>query len=83
MFSTCLFRRSGYTFRTPLTLDAVMHSDAHPWAPVSSVNPFVGLLSVDELNALCLGSLLVGVLLMGTQKVRKMRNGSAVTGGDR
>ncbi len=63
-------------------LDASMHPDAHPWAPLSSVNPLVGLLSSDALNGLCLGSLLVVVFLMGTQKIRKMRNGSPVVGDD-
>ncbi len=63
-------------------LDATMHTDAHPWAPLSSVNPLVGLLSYDALNGLCLVSLLVVVFSMGTQKIRKMRNGTPVVGGD-
>lgn len=54
-------------------LDAIMHADAHLWAPVSSANPLLGLLSYQALHGLCLSSLLLGVFLMGVAKGRKMR----------
>jgi len=66
-----------------LILDAVMHLDAHPWAPFSSVNPFVGLLSVDELNGLCWWSLMVGIFVIGTKRAWNLRNGCSVAGDDR
>lgn len=45
-------------------LDAIMHSDARPWMPFSEVNSFVGLVSIDQLNRLCLLSLLIGVAII-------------------
>lgn len=56
-----------------LILDAVMHPDAHPWAPLSSVNPFVGLLSYEGLNALCLWTLVGGVIALGVRRGWKFR----------
>ena len=56
-----------------LILDAVMHSDAHPWAPLSSANPFVGLLSYEGLNALCLWTLVGGVITLGVRRGWKFR----------
>ncbi len=44
-----------------LFLDALMHLDAEPWAPFSSANPFLGIVSVTQLNVLCAWSLLAGV----------------------
>lgn len=46
-------------------LDAIMHSDARPWAPFSEGNTFVGLLSIEQLNLLCLLCLLVGGIAIG------------------
>ncbi len=54
-------------------LDAVMHADARPWAPFSSANPLVGLLSVDGLNLLCLWTLVGGVIALGTRRGWKLR----------
>ncbi len=56
-----------------LILDAVMHLDARPWAPVSSVNPLVGLLSYDALHALCLWTLVGGLIVLGVKRVWKLR----------
>jgi hypothetical protein len=56
-----------------LILDAVMHLDARPWAPLSSVNPLLGLLSYEGLNALCLGTLVGGLILLGARRVWKRR----------
>lgn len=49
---------------THLVLDAIMHADARPWAPFSSHNPFLGLLTADGLNALCFWSLGGGVIVL-------------------
>lgn len=57
-------------------LDAVMHADAHPWTPISSVNPLVGLLSYQALNLLCLGSLIGGVIALGARRGWKLLIGS-------
>ena len=46
-------------------LDVVMHSDASPWAPFSEANPYVGLLSIGQLNLLCLSFLLLGTIVVG------------------
>lgn len=52
-----------------VVLDAVMHSDARPWAPLSSVNPLVGLLSYQTLNELCLWTLAGSVIALGAKRV--------------
>ena len=54
-----------------VVLDAVMHVDAHPWAPFSRSNPFVGLLSVERLNALCLWSIAIGIGALGAAELWK------------
>lgn len=43
-------------------LDAVMHSDVHPFFPFARANPGYALLSMDGLHALCLA---LGVLGLG------------------
>ena len=48
-----------------LILDAIMHSDAEPWMPFSRANSVVGLISIEQLNLLCLLSVFVGVFLIG------------------
>ncbi len=54
-------------------LDAIMHADARPWAPFSSRNPFVGLLGIGTLNALCLGTMVVGFAALALVGVWKRR----------
>jgi hypothetical protein len=54
-------------------LDAVMHVDAHLWAPLSPANPFVGLLSHEALNMLCLWTLIGGVSALGVGRGWKRR----------
>lgn len=41
-------------------LDAMMHADARAMWPFSTGNPFISWLSIGELNALCVASLIVG-----------------------
>ena len=57
-----------------LLLDALMHWDARPLAPVSDANPFVGGLSVGQINLLCLACLLAGGALVGGRAVLSHRN---------
>jgi hypothetical protein len=52
-----------------VVLDALMHPDANPWAPFSPKNPFVGILSIESLNALCWWTIVIGIFVMGTAKV--------------
>ena len=54
-------------------LDAIMHSDARPWAPFSEGNAFIGLLSIEQLNWLCLVCLLVGGIAIGIYAAIKGR----------
>jgi hypothetical protein len=56
-----------------LILDAAMHPDARPWAPLSSANPLVGLLSYEGLNALCLWTLVGGMIALGARSAWKIR----------
>lgn len=43
-----------------VVLDAIMHSDVEPFAPLTLVNPFLGIISVATLHKLCLLSGLAG-----------------------
>ncbi len=52
-------------------LDAVMHADAQPWAPVSTANPFLGFLSVGNIDDLCLWSLGIGAVVLVVQRGRR------------
>jgi hypothetical protein len=47
-----------------LILDAIMHADAKPLMPFSEINSFLGLISADRLDLLCVVCLLVGGLIM-------------------
>lgn len=55
-------------------LDAMMHWDARLWAPMSEDTQLIDLLSVDQLNVLCLVLLAAGLGLMATAMVlRRLR----------
>ena len=54
-------------------LDAIMHADARPWIPFSEVNALVGLISIDQLNLLCLLSLLIGGILIAVYGVLRVK----------
>ncbi|MET0087669.1 MAG: hypothetical protein ABW082_14290 [Sedimenticola sp.] len=43
--------------------DGMMHADARPFAPFSIKNPFIGLVSLDGINYLCLISLAIGAII--------------------
>lgn len=50
-------------------LDAIMHVDAKPWMPFSPANPLVDLLSIGQLNLLCLILIFTGVVLIGISRL--------------
>ena len=51
-----------------LILDGFMHSDMSPWAPLTSTNHLLGLISLSELHYFCLISGVVGLLIMGIKQ---------------
>ena len=46
-----------------LFFDAIMHSDMAPWAPLSTSNGLLGLISISNLHILCVALALIGALL--------------------
>ena len=44
-------------------IDSIMHSDLHPFNPISLHNPFLGWVSIITLHKLCLYSGVVGALI--------------------
>ncbi len=64
-------------------LDALMHPDAQPWAPLSPENPFVGIFPIESLNALCWWSLAIGIVVIGIAKAWKTRKGEGGTCSDK
>ena len=54
-------------------LDAIMHVDAKPWMPFARGNPLVDLVSIDQLNLLCLLAGVIGVFLISGVRFVKAR----------
>jgi len=54
-------------------LDSLMHGDMEPLAPWSQHNGMLLLVSVDALNLLCLGSGVLGVVLLGAAFILRSR----------
>jgi membrane-bound metal-dependent hydrolase YbcI (DUF457 family) len=48
-------------------LDGVMHTDVVPFFPVAAGNPLLGALSLGALHLLCVGSGLLGLVLLATR----------------
>ncbi len=48
---------------THVLLDSLMHADMTPWYPIDLSNNLLGLISIELLHRLCLGSAVVGALL--------------------
>ncbi len=44
-------------------LDSIMHADLEPFSPFVQANPFLGLISVEALHMVCIGSGVVGALV--------------------
>ena len=51
-----------------LLLDSLMHEDIKPFSPFTDANPLLGVISVGTLNALCVVSGLLGVVLLKKRK---------------
>lgn len=62
-------------------LDAIMHADARPWMPFHEANPLLDLLSIDQLNLLCLICLFTGGVAMAVYGVIRARRTTMRTGG--
>lgn len=56
-----------------VVLDAIMHSDTEPWWPLSSANPFLGLVSVRTLHLACLAGVAFWLLVDTWRKFRQRR----------
>jgi membrane-bound metal-dependent hydrolase YbcI (DUF457 family) len=59
-----------------IVLDGIMHSDVQPFAPFSSLNPFLHLLPLDRLHWLCAGA---AVLAFAVAMVRLRRSVSTAS----
>lgn len=46
-----------------IVLDSIMHEDIKPYYPLSQANALLGILSIDELHILCIGSGIIGVAI--------------------
>lgn len=46
-------------------LDAVMHADMNPLWPLLQGNPWLGVISIDELHLLCLALGVLGAAVLG------------------
>ena len=56
-------------------LDAIMHSDLQPFYPFDTLNPWLGLLSVDMLHQFCVYTGLIGTALyLGIQVAIRRRH---------
>jgi membrane-bound metal-dependent hydrolase YbcI (DUF457 family) len=47
-----------------LLLDSLMHEDIKPLSPFTDLNPLLGVISMSNLNALCVASGLLGVVVL-------------------
>lgn len=54
-------------------LDAIMHGDTQPWWPLSSANPFLGLVSLRKLHLACLAGVALWLLVDTWRKFRQRR----------
>mgnify|MGYP000605881080 CR=1 FL=1 len=53
--------------------DSLMHGDIRPFYPFSDANPFLGIISVDLLHAVCLLSAGAGVIILGLRYAPRKR----------
>jgi membrane-bound metal-dependent hydrolase YbcI (DUF457 family) len=50
-------------------LDGMMHYDMHPFWPLSSANPLLGLLSLKALHLFCVVTAVLGLLLLSQPRL--------------
>ena len=53
-----------------LLLDSLMHEDIKPFSPFTDANPLLGVISMSNLNALCVVSGLLGVVVLLKKRKR-------------
>jgi membrane-bound metal-dependent hydrolase YbcI (DUF457 family) len=56
---------------THVFLDAIMHDDLRPWAPLSEANPLLRLVSIDALNLSCFVAAVGGAALLVFRHFRR------------
>ncbi|MDQ1816144.1 hypothetical protein RBA41_22865 [Massilia sp. CCM 9210] len=59
-----------------IVLDAIMHSDMHPWRPLSDANPLLDLVSLGTLHLACLLGVVLWGALEAARQLRRRRNGA-------
>ena len=52
-------------------LDSIMHSDMHPFAPISEVNGLINIISIDRLHLLCVISAVLGGVVLSVLLIRR------------
>ena len=68
------FTGAAFGAYTHLVLDAFMHADAEPWAPLVKGNPIVQWMTLEEINLFCFAAMGLGAaLLVGRYGVRRLR----------
>jgi len=53
---------------THLLLDSVMHTDIVPLAPFTNINNLLGIISIGNLQYICLGSFAIGLIIYLVRK---------------
>ena len=53
---------------THLILDSVMHADIVPLAPFTNLNNLLGIISIESLQYICLGSFVIGLVIYLVRK---------------
>ncbi len=62
-----------------IALDSIMHTDLRPYAPFSTANNMLGLVSIEALHLFCAGTGVVGVMvLLGLFLWRRFVSGTDV-----
>jgi membrane-bound metal-dependent hydrolase YbcI (DUF457 family) len=61
---TAAISGAGVGAYSHVLLDSIMHSDMQPLAPLSETNALLHLISVDALHLMCIGTGLLGVVLL-------------------
>ena len=53
-----------------IALDAIMHSDMNPFWPLLHGNPWLGIITINQLHLLCLVLGIIGGVIIAVQKYR-------------
>ncbi|WP_026471901.1 metal-dependent hydrolase [Alkanindiges illinoisensis] len=54
-----------------IALDAIMHSDMNPFWPLLRGNPWLGIITINQLHLLCLVLGMIGGIMIAVQKYRQ------------